>query len=342
MLVVFARTPCTSNYVMKKERETTDLLVVGAGPIGIACGVEARRSGMPALVFDKGALTNALCFYPPNLVWFSTAELLEIGDIPLVCSGAKPTGPEVIHYYRRVAEHFKLDLRLYEGVEKIEPIRGGGFRVESSRGRIVIARGVVLATGFFDQPNLLGVAGEELPKVKHYNDGPYVYYGQHVAVVGAGNSAVEVALDLYRSGAASVALIHRGTELAPGIKYWVRPDIENRIKEGSVRAFFETTVERIEEDTLTVRGANGESTSLKNDFVLAMTGYHADFDFIRRVGVNVDPETLKPELDPETMETNVPGMYCAGVIVGGRDSNKIFIENSRIHAKKIVAHALRR
>ncbi len=331
---------------MSSPEEEVDVVIVGAGPIGLSCGIEIQKVGFDCLLFDKGALIDALCRYPRNLIWFSTPELLEIGNIPMITSGPKPTGQEVNRYYQRVAEHYQLPVRLYERVTTVHRTaaeEGGAnkesfFSIETSRQRSVRCRVVVMATGFFDHPNLIGVPGEERPKVSHYYDGPFPYYGQRVAVIGGGNSAVEVALELYRNGARRVALVHRGTDLAPGIKYWVRPDIENRIREGSIEAHFGTTVQRIEEEHIVLAMPDGGTLQLENDFVLAMTGYHADFDFLAKAGIHIDPETLKPALDPETMETTVPGLYCAGVITGGRDSNKIFIENSRIHSKKIAAH----
>ncbi len=331
---------------MSFSEENVDVVIVGAGPIGLSCGIEIQKVGLDCLLFDKGALIDSLCRHPRNLIWFSTPELLEIGDIPMIPSGPKPTGQDVSRYYQRVARHYRLPVRLYERVEAVrrtagETARAGReprFTVETSRGRAVRCRAVVLATGFFDHPNLMGVPGEELPKVSHYYDSPFPYYEQRVAVIGGANSAVEVALELWRNGARDVTLVHRGKELAPGIKYWVRPDIENRIREGTIAAYFETSVERIEEDHIVLSLPDERTLRLGNDFVLAMTGYHADFDFLSRAGIHIDAETLKPALDPETMETNVPGLYCAGVIVGGRDSGTIFIENSRIHSKRIAAH----
>ena len=334
---------------MSEAQEIVDVIIIGAGPIGLSCGVELHKVGLNCLLFDKGALINSLCRYPRNLIWFSTPELLEIGDVPLICSGPKPTGPDMIRYYQRVAEHYRLDVRLYERVESVhrleteagETVTDAIFKVDTARGQPFRARAVVVATGFFDHPNLLEIPGEDLPKVSHYYDGPFPYYGQRVVVIGGGNSAVEAALELYRNGAREVTLVHRGEELASGIKYWVRPDIENRIREGSIQAHFETSVERIEENHLFLSLPRGGSLRLENDFVLALTGYHADFDFLRSVGIQIDSRTLKPAHDPDTMETNVPGLYCAGVIVGGKDSNKIFIENSRIHSKKVATHLAR-
>ncbi len=329
---------------MNTIREPIDLLVVGAGPIGISCGVAAQRAGLSTLLIDKGTVADALCHYPPNLVWFSTPELLEIADVPLVCSGAKPTGPELIRYYRRVAEHHALPMRLYEKVNAIErapPSAGDDpdaarFVVVTTKSRYRV-RSVVLATGFFDFPNRLHVEGEELPKVTHYYRGPLPYYGQRVLVIGGGNSAVEAALELYRNGAADVTLVHRGTELKRGIKYWVRPDIDNRIREGSIRAHFETRVVRIEEERVHLE-SSGRAFAIENDFVLALTGYHADFGLLERAGVELVGAESRPRLDPETMETNVPGLYCAGVVIGGRDTGSIFIENSREHGERIASH----
>jgi thioredoxin reductase (NADPH) len=311
-----------------------ELLIVGSGPIGIACGIEAARRGVPAVIVEKGALLNSICRFAPQLVFFSTARLLELADVPFVTSGPKPTRAEILQYYRRLVEHFDLDVRLHEPIQGVEALPGSGFRVRSTR-ETHAARFVVLAIGFYDLPNLLGIEGEDLPKVSHYYADPHPFFRRRVAVIGGQNSAVEAALELQRTGAV-VTLIHRGPALGDGVKYWIRPDIENRIKEGSIGAFFNTTVVRITERSLVLRAPDGTVRELENDFVFALTGYHADRAFLERAGIHIDPETLKPRHDPRTMETNVPGLYVAGVAAGGREANKIFIENSRVHALMIL------
>jgi thioredoxin reductase (NADPH) len=323
---------------MPPDPDTFDLVIVGAGPIGIACGVEAVRAGLSHLLIEKGCLTSALYRFPSNVVFFSTANLLEIGDVPLVVAGAKPSRRELLIYYRRVAEHYRLSVRLYERVLDVAA-SGGGFEVRSDRARYR-ARQVVLANGFYDHPKLLGVPGEELPKVSHYYTEPYPYYRQRVAVVGAQNSAVEAALDLHRNGVQDLTLIHRGPGLGSAIKYWVRPDIENRIREGSIRALFDTDVVRIEESSIVLRRrlpGGDRIETLENDFVLAMTGYRSDLEFLVRLGIRLEGEKRRPVFDPETMETNVPGLFVAGVAAGGLDTNRIFIENGRVHAKVIAS-----
>ncbi len=321
-------------------RETIlDLLIVGAGPIGIACGVEARRAGLDARVLEKGCLTNAIYRFPAQVVFFSTPELLEIGDVPFITGGPKPTRREILVYYRRVAEHFDLRINLYERVIAVEREDERTLVIRSDRGEYR-ARCVVLAIGFYDHPNLLGVPGEELPKVSHYYHEPYPLYRQRVAVIGGQNSAAEAALDLYRNGA-RVTLIHRRGELGSAIKYWVRPDIENRIREGSIEALFDTEVVRIDDGSITVRTGSATRT-IPNDFVLAMTGYHADLEFLERVGVRLEGEKCRPQHDPETMETNVEGVYIAGVATGGKNTNRIFIENGRVHARLIVEDIVRK
>ena len=311
-----------------------DLLIVGSGPIGIACGIEAARRKVPAVILEKGCLLDSVTRFPPHLVFFSTPELLELADVPFITAGPKPTRGEILQYYRRLAEHFRLDVRVYESAERIAR-HDGRFEVRSSRGAEYSPRFVTLAIGFYDHPNLLGIEGENLPKVSHYYGDPHPHYRRRVAVIGGQNSAVEAALELHRVGA-SVTLVHRGPALGSGVKYWLRPDIENRIKEGSIAAHFDTVVERIAEETITLRNGRGERFEIPNDFVFAMTGYHADFGFLERAGIRLDPGTLKPAHDPATMETNVPGLYIAGVAAGGRDANKIFIENSRVHARLIL------
>jgi len=318
------------------------VIIVGAGPIGIACGVEARRSGLSHLVIEKGCLLNAVHQFPTNCVFFSTSELLEIGDIPFISQGPKPSRTEILRYYRRVAEHYDVQARTYETVTGLTRHDDGGFLVSTNKAEY---RGetVVLALGFYDFPNLLKVPGEELPKVSHYYTEPHPYYRQKVAIVGGQNSAVEAALELYRNGA-EVTLIHRRSGFGTAIKYWVLPDIQNRVKEGSITALFDSEVVRIDENTITVRKNNdsNEETVIDNDFVLAMTGYHTDLGFLENVGIRLEGDVQKPHHDPDTMETNVDGIYVAGVATGGRNTNRIFIENGREHAKSIVVDVVRK
>lgn len=315
------------------------VLIVGGGPIGIACGVEAGKAGLSHVVIEKGCLTSAIHRFAANLIFFSTPDLLEIGGVPFIISGPKPARGEILVYYRRVAEHFRLNLQLYEKVNEIRRGSDGWFVIESSRGRYA-ARHVVLAIGFYDHPNLLSIPGEDLPKVSHYYHEPHPYYRQKVAVIGGQNSAAEAALDLWRNGA-EVTLIHRREQLGATIKYWIRPDIENRLREGSIRALFNTEVVRIDDQGLTIRNG-GVLAAIEIDFVFALTGYHADFDFLERAGVCLDGEMKKPSFNPASMETNIPGMYIAGVAAGGKDANKIFIENGREHARLIVEDILRK
>lgn len=317
--------------------ERTDLLVVGAGPVGLACAVEAVRQGLSARVVEKGALCNTLAGWPVHTVFFSTPELLEIGDLPFVTSGPKPTRVEGLRYYRKAAERYRLDVRLYERVLRAER-SGEGFEVVTERTRHA-CRTLVVATGFFDQPNLLGVPGEELPKVTHYYREPFPYVGTDVLVVGGKNSAAEAALDLYRHGA-RVTMAVREEALGKSVKYWLLPDLANRIAEGAIRAHFSTAVARIDERRV-VLARGGETFALPNDFVVAMTGYHPDFGFLRDLGVEVTEEGGVVH-DLATMETGVPGLHLAGVVSAGVDIGRLFIENGRHHAAAIVAHVLAR
>ncbi len=316
-----------------------DILIVGAGPIGIACGIEAKRAGLSALLIEKGCLTNAVYHFPTNLVFFSSPDLLELGDVPFITSGPKPTRVEILNYYKRLTRHFELDVHLFERVDRIQKNEAGFSTFTDKAERPYRSRFVTLAIGFYDHPNMLNVPGENLPKVSHYYREAHLYYNQKVAVIGGQNSAVEAALEIYRAGAAEVSLIHRRSRLGDSVKYWIRPDIENRIKEGSIRAFFDAEVKEIREKSIVVEQKGRGAFELENDFVLAMTGYHPDYRFLQNMGVALDPETQKPQYDAETMETNVPDLYIAGVACGGRrDINKIFIENGREHAKRIVRH----
>ena len=317
--------------------ETYDIICIGAGPTGLACAIEARRAGMRPLVIDKGCLCNSIFNYPVNMVFFTTPELLEIGDLPLVSPAEKPTRVEALKYYRKAAEHYELELRLYELVLRVEG-SDGNFVVTTRSDKGVEhqyhSKKIAVATGYYDLPNLLNVPGEDLPHVSHYYTEPHEYWSEGVVVIGGKNSAAEAALDLYRNGA-KVTLVHRDAQLGSTIKYWVRPDIENRIKAGQVNAMFDTRVKQITRDEVIVTNGAGEKR-LAARRVFALTGYHPDFTFIESLGVRLDPETRKPALDPNTLESNVPGIYLAGVVIGGRHTSEIFIENGRFHGKQII------
>ncbi len=315
-----------------------DLLIVGAGPIGIACAVEAKRAGFSCQIIEKGCITDALFKFPPQLVFFSTPELLEIGEIPMLISGSKPSRSDLLKYYRRVVEHFSLNVQTFETVTSIDGDLKNGFTVISDKNQYSAKR-VVLAVGFYDHPNLLNVPGEELSKVSHYYTEPFPYYQRDVVVIGGQNSAAEAALELYRNGA-RVTLVHRGEELGRSVKYWVRPDIENRIKEGSIKAYFKSRVTRVEETEIEIEDSQGKTHSLQNDFVFALTGYHADFDFLTHAGITLEGPTRRPTHSEDTMETNRPGVYIAGVATGGTNTTRIFIENGREHAKRIAQHLI--
>jgi thioredoxin reductase (NADPH) len=321
-----------------------DVLVVGAGPTGMACGIEALRADLKLLILEKGCLVNSLFHYPPNMTFFTTRELLEIGDLPFTSVNVKPTRAEALEYYRRVADHYRLPIHYEERVTRTgqdngafevdTELRGGGRRKYRSRN-------VVLATGYYDLPNLMNVPGEDLPKLAHYYQEPHQFFGRRVVVIGGGNSAAIAALDLYRHGA-QVTLIVRESALSRHIKYWIRPDLENRIKEGSIQAMFGSVLTEVANDWIQVRNSSGETVRLENDFVFALTGYHPDFDLLRRAGVRIDAATCRPECHPETRISNVPGLYLAGVIIAGMDTNEIFIENGRFHGKQIVTDIKRR
>ena len=316
-----------------------DVLVVGAGPTGMACAIEAHKAGFKALIIDKGCVVNSLYHYPNNMVFFTTPELLEIGDVPFTTSLAKPTRLEALEYYRRVAEHFQLHIRQYEWVKTITG-EDRNFRVTTTDRQSAIhdyrARKIVLATGYYDLANQLEIPGEDLDKVFHYYREPHPYYDTDVVVIGGKNSAAEAALDLWRHGA-RVTLVHRGPQMYEHVKYCVRPDIENRIKAGEIGAHFNSTVQEIGGDYVALQTPSGP-LHLKNDFVFALTGYHPDYDFLRSVGIELSSEQMRPVCDPENLESNVPGIYVAGVIVAGSRTNEIFIENGRFHGKLIAAH----
>jgi thioredoxin reductase (NADPH) len=321
-------------------RDTTDLLVVGAGPIGLAVGIAARQAAIPCVLLDRRTIVSTIERYPLGMTFFSTPERIEIGGIPFIASHEKPTRQDGLLYYRRVAEHYQLDVR--PGEEVMDVTReGDGFAVQVHRRHDDTryhARAVVFATGYFDNPNYLGIPGEELPHVHHYFTEGHPYWHRRVVVIGAGNSSVDAALECWRAGA-TVTLVHFGEGFDRTVKAWVLPDIANRVKEGSigvrwrsrVRAITPTEVEIVSE-------ATGAVECLPTDAVLAMTGYHADTSLLQRLGVPVDPETGIAAHDERTMETSVPGCYIAGVMASGNDANRLFIENSRVHGELIVRH----
>ncbi len=312
-----------------------DVIVIGAGPVGLACAIAARRRGLDTLIIEKGALVNSLVGYPTQMEFFSTPELLEIGGHPFPTNRYKPTREEALDYYRGVARAEALDARLYERVRRLDD-EIGAFEVVTDRATHA-ARFVVAATGFFDRANLLGVPGEDLPKVTHYFKEPYPYTGQRVLVVGARNSAAKAALACNRHGA-EVSLAVRAPALSDAIKYWIKPDLENRIREGAVNAFFHTTVERIDEDTVTLTTPEGR-IDLGNDFGLAMTGYRPDYVLFDALGIATrDDAARTPVYDPETFETNRAGLYLAGTVCGGLNTSRWFIENGRHHAEQVMAH----
>lgn len=310
-------------------------MIIGGGPIGIACGLEAKKKGISYTIIEKGPIVNSLFNYPVNMQFFSSSERLEIDEIPFISKEAKPKRNEALEYYRRIVTSNQLNIRLFEKVGRIH--RGeDGFTVQTNRGEYA-ARNVIIATGFYDLPNLLDVPGEDLPKVSHYYKDPHFYASQKLAVIGASNSAVDAALECWRKGA-EVTMIVRGPEIGQRVKYWVRPDILNRIEEGSIQAYYNSEVTRIDEESIEIRTPEG-IRSIPNDFVLALTGYQPNFEFLEQAGIRLSDDAKRlPDYNPETMETNVPGLYLAGVICGGMETHKWFIENSRDHARLILNH----
>jgi thioredoxin reductase (NADPH) len=312
-----------------------DVLVIGAGPVGLACAIEAKREGLDACVIEKGALVNSLVGYPANMEFFSTPELIEIGGYPFPVQGYKPTREEAIEYYRSVAQREALDIRLYERVLELRGSRGD-FTVVTTRDAHA-ARHVVVSTGFFDQPNRMNVPGEDLPRVTHYYREPFAYVRQKVAVIGAKNSAAKAALDCYRHGA-QVTIIVRSDELSDKIKYWIKPDLENRIKEGSIKALFNTAVQEIREFSIVVSTPDG-TREIENDWVIAATGYQPDFEFLEAIGLGFRDDGFRtPSYDDATFETTRPGVYIAGTVCGGHQTSRWFIENGRFHARQIAKH----
>ncbi len=315
-----------------------DLVIIGGGPIGIACGLEAQKNGLNYLIIEKGPIVNSLFNYPSNMQFFSSSEKLEIDEIPFISIEAKPKRDEALEYYRRIVTSNKLNIHLFEKVDHVTKSENI-FTVISDK-TTYNAVNIVLATGFYDLPKMLNVPGEELTKVSHYYDNPHYYANQKLAVIGASNSAIDAALECYRKGS-EVSLIIRGSEVGSRVKYWVRPDIINRIEEGSIKAYFNTQVKEIREDNIQIHTPDGEIT-LENDFVLALTGYRPNFDFLENLGVELSSDEKRlPNYNPDSMESNISGLYLAGVICGGMETHKWFIENSRIHAKIIVNHILK-
>ncbi len=324
---------------MMNEASTLDVLIIGAGPIGLACGISCIENGLSYLIVEKGPLVNSLYNYPLNMTFFSTADKLEIGNVPFVSHNPKPTRSEALEYYRRVSMHWKLKLALYEVVESVTP-SSKIFTIKTSKS-LYQAKNIIIASGFYDIPNLMHVPGEDLPKVHHYYKEPHVYFGQKIVVVGAANSAVDVAMETWRKGA-EVTMVIRDEQIRESVKYWIRPDIENRISEGSIKAYYNASIAAIRETEIDISSADGIET-IPNDFVLAMTGYLPNFDFLTSIGIAAGTDPYQtPVHDSNTMMTNVEGVYLAGVICGGLKTNKWFIENSRHHADLITSHILQR
>ena len=317
--------------------EILDLLIIGAGPIGLNCALEAKKNNLTYLIVEKGTIVNSLYHYPLYMRFFSTAEKLEIAEIPFITTAPKPGRQDALEYYQGIARQKDLSINLYEKVlhvRKNEEI----FEVETSKSRYC-AKNVIISTGFYDLPNTMNIPGENLEKVKHYYTEPYPFAQQKIVVVGSSNSAVDAALETYRKGA-EVTMIIRHSEISKSVKYWVKPDIENRILEGSIKAHFNAELTEIKENTVIFKNEKGEMHEIENDFVLAMTGYLPDFDFLRNTGIRLEGDCLNPYYNPETMETNIPNLYLAGVVCGGKDTHLWFIENSRIHANIIIKNIL--
>lgn len=316
---------------MDKVKNMIDALIIGAGPIGLACGIECKKNSLSYLIIEKGCLVNSIFNYPTNMTFFSTSERIEIGGIPFVSHGDKPSRREALEYYRRVYSFYDLNVNTYEKVLSVKSV-GKNYTVKTDK-NVYNAKNVIVSTGYYDNANYLNIPGEELPKVKHYFDEPHPYVNHKTAVIGAGNSAVDVALELYRVGA-DVSMIIREDQIKPSIKYWVKPDIENRIKEGSIKSYFNSEVIEIKESKIVVKSPEG-ILILENDFVFSMTGYHSDNKFLKDIGIELD-ECSNPVFNKNTFETNLKGVYIAGVVCGGKNTDKYFIENSIEHSKIII------
>src|ERR1700712_5300474 len=320
-------------------REILDVLIVGGGPIGLACGLEARRAGLSYLILEKGVLVNSLYHYPSNMTFFSTSERIEIGDIPFVSNNIKPTRPEALEYYRRIAVSQKLNIHLHETVTAVLE-QGEYYKVKSSMAEYTVMN-LIVATGFYDIANLLHIPGEDLPKVRHYYKEPHFYAMQKLLVVGANNSAVDASLESFRKGA-EVTMVIKGSEIGKRVKYWVRPDIVNRIEEGSIKAYFNSVLMAIREKEVDIQTPDGKIT-IPNDYVLLMTGYQPDFQFLGKLGIELSSDEKRyPSYHKETMESNRKNIYLAGVVCGGMDTHIWFIENSRVHARQIIQTIVRK
>lgn len=317
--------------------EILDILIIGAGPIGLNCALEAQNNNLKYLIVEKGTIVNSLYHYPLYMRFFSTAEKLEIDSIPFITTSPKPGRQDALEYYQGIARQKELNIHLYEKVLNVSKNKGI-FDIETTKANYQ-ARNVVIATGFYDIPNLMNVPGENLPKVKHYYTEPYPYARQKIVVVGSSNSAVDAALETYRKGA-EVTMIIRHSEISKSVKYWVKPDIENRIAEGAIKAHFNAEILEIKERSVVFKSEDQQIREIENDFVLAMTGYLPDFDFLKNSGIELKGDCMNPSYNPETMETNIPNLYLAGVVCGGKDTHLWFIENSRIHANMIINHIL--
>jgi len=315
------------------DKIIVDLVIIGAGPIGLACGIEAQKAGLSYIIIEKGCLVNSLYNYPVNMTFFSTSERLEIGGLPFPSINAKPTRAEALEYYRRAALSYVLNIKLFEPVESVAKQNSGIFKVETSKD-FYLSRHIIVATGFYDIPNYLHIPGEDLPKVFHYYRDPHYFAMQKVAVIGASNSSADVALETYRKGA-DVTMIIRGNSIGKSVKYWVKPDIENRISEGSIKAYFNSKVIAIREKEIDIITPEGKKI-LSNDFVMAMTGYLPNFDFLHKIGIECSLDENKIPFYSEAMETNIPNLYLAGVVCGGMNTHTLFIENSRGHAVSII------
>jgi len=321
------------------KKNIFDVIIIGGGPIGLACGIQAKNAGLNYLIIEKGVLVNSLYNYPVNMTFFSTSERLEIGNVPFVSNNNKPTRSEALEYYRRIVTSFDLNIHLFEEVRDVKKTRRY-FKINTSKTEYE-SLNIIIATGFYDIPYLLNVKGEDLSKVKHYYDDPHFYAFQKVLVVGAANSAIDAALETWRKGA-TVTMVIRGDKISDRVKYWVKPDIENRIKEGSIKAYFHSVIKEIREHEVDIKTPKGIVT-IENDWVIAMTGYQPNLQFLRQIGIHIsEDEVCKPSYNEKNYETNIKGLYVAGVICGGLNTHRLFIENSREGAKEIIKDILRK